>query len=154
MHLGDVELLWFPFGFVACIAVCSLLFITRYRRYMQSIRDRRAQRACYDIALTLAAIVSAPIQVRITSVVSDKSAVLIGYYRSETAVVDRSTSSKDRSTLLAWLPENEPTALATLSRWSADDSQILMYLNTKEKILQFQSRALGDTVELALVPSL
>ncbi len=121
---------------------------------MQSIRDRRAQRACYDIALTLAAIVSAPIQVRITSVVSDKSAVLIGYYRSETAVVDRSTSSKDRSTLLAWLPENEPTALATLSRWSADDSQILMYLNTKEKILQFQSRALGDTVELALVPSL
>ncbi|NNN12447.1 MAG: hypothetical protein HKL81_01690 [Acidimicrobiaceae bacterium] len=153
MHFGVFELLWFPFGFVAVIAACSLVFMSRYRHYMQGIRDRRARSACYDMALTLSAIVGGPVQVRITSVVSDESAVLIGYYRSETAVEDSSASDKERSTLLAWLPDGESLALATLNRWSADNCQILMYLNATEKILQFQGRALGDTVELALVPT-
>ncbi len=153
MHPGALELFWFPFGFVAIIAACSLLFISRYRHYVQSLRDRRAQSACYDIALTLSSLAGGPVPVRITSVVSDKSAVLIGYYRCETILEDSSTSEIERSTLLAWLPDGEPLALTILNRWSVDNSQILMHLNPSEKVLQFEGRALGETVELALVPT-
>ena len=105
------------------------------------------------MALTLSSLAGGPVPVRITSVVSDKSAVLIGYYRCETILEDNPTSEIERSTLLAWLPDGEPLALTILNRWSVDNSQILMHLNPSEKVLQFEGRALGDTVELALVPT-
>ena len=135
------------------LAASSLVFVIRYRHFMESVRERRAQMACYEMAVAVSASADGPVQVKITSVVSEKSAVLIGYYRSENYDEDLSTQYRERSTLLAWLPKGETLALTTLARWSAENSQIMMILNTSEKLLQFQGQAIDDTVELTLVPT-
>ena len=120
---------------------------------MEGVRDRRAQKACYEMAVAVSASTDGPMQVKITSVVSEKSAELIGYYRSENYDEDFSVPYKERSTLLAWLPKGETFALATLARWSAENIQIMMNLNTSEKLLQLQGQSIDDTVVLALVPT-
>ncbi len=153
MHLGAFALLWFPVGFVTLLAACSLVFINRYRHFMEGVRDRRAQKACYEMAVAVSASTDGPMQVKITSVVSEKSAVLIGYYRSENYDEDFSVPYKERSTLLAWLPKGETFTLATLARWSAENIQIMMNLNTSEKLLQLQGQSIDDTVVLALMPA-
>ncbi|NNN14645.1 MAG: hypothetical protein HKL82_02150 [Acidimicrobiaceae bacterium] len=158
MAKAAVAEIWFPFATMLFSIVGVLLGISRYQKFMERTRSRRAEHMSFVMAQRAAESLKGFVEVVITAVVPHESTVLIGYSRTsppraeDPLIWEEGRSAAMTGTMVAWLDVTSHGQLDQLNAWCNRKSPVLLRLDTEAKLLGFYSLEQDDTVELALQP--